>query len=149
MESCENVYLGKAAGLEVLIILTWYGSEVRTLYRAPHKCLRKNYLVSHADRWWHMTGQHLCHLETSQRYATLLAILLEAKATLIDQGLDLHDRMIGALFNRGKRRHAEEFQQSGEAMHEKVRLYERIGEALLQARQSGMDPFPAIEAIIP
>ena len=46
-------------------------------------------------------------------YATLLAILLEAKATLIDQALDLHDRMIGALFNRAKRRHAEEFQQSG------------------------------------
>ena len=66
-----------------------------------------------------------------------------------DQALDLHDRMIGALFNRGKGRHAEEFQQSGEAMHEKVRLYERIGEALRQARQSGIDPFPAIEAIIP
>jgi Transposase. len=79
----------------------------------------------------------------------LLAILLEAKATLIDQALDLHDRMIGALFNRAKRRHAEEFQQSGEAIHEKVRLYWRIGEALLQARQSGIDPFPAIEAIIP
>ena len=57
--------------------------------------------------------------------------------------------MIGALFNRAKRRHAEEFQQSGEAIHEKVRLYWRIGEALLQARQSGADPFPAIEAIIP
>jgi hypothetical protein len=58
-----------------------------------------------------MTGQHLRDLETSERYATLLAILLEAKATLIDQALDLHDRMIGALFNRGKRRHAEEFQK--------------------------------------
>src|SRR4029077_2276506 len=40
---------------------------------------------------------------------------MEAKATLIDQALDLHDRMIGGLFNRAKRRHAEEFQQSGEA----------------------------------
>jgi TnpA family transposase len=88
-------------------------------------------------------------LETTRRYATLLAVLLEAKATLIDQALDLHDRIIGALFNRAKRRHAEEFQQSGEAIHEKVRLYWRIGEALLQARQSGADPFSAIEAIIP
>jgi len=79
----------------------------------------------------------------------LLAVLPEDKATLIDQALDLHDRMIGALFNRAKRRHAEEFQQSGEAIHEKVRLYWRIGEALPQARESGADPFPAIEAIIP
>ena len=68
-----------------------------------------------------MTAQHSRDLETTRRYATLLAVLLEAKATLIDQALDLHDRMIGALFNRAKRRHAEEFQQSGEAIHEKVR----------------------------
>ncbi len=66
-----------------------------------------------------MTAQHLRDLETTRRYATLLAVLLEAKATLIDQALDLHDRMIGALFNRAKRSHAEEFQQSGEAIHEK------------------------------
>ena len=94
-------------------------------------------------------AQHLRDLESTRRYATLLAVLLEAKATLIDQALDLHDRMIGALFNRAKRRHAEEFQQSGEAIHDKVRLYWRIGEALLQARQSGVDPFHDIEAIIP
>ena len=113
-------------------------------------------LQIHQNRWLklareggQMTAQHLRDLETTRRYATLLAVLLEAKATLIDQALDLHDRMIGALFNRAKRRHAEEFQQSGEAIHEKVRLYWRIGEALLQARQSGADPFPAIEAIIP
>jgi hypothetical protein len=59
-----------------------------------------------------MTVQHFRDLETTRRYATLLAVLLEAKATPIDQALDLHDRMIGALFNRAKRRHAEEFQQS-------------------------------------
>jgi hypothetical protein len=112
-------------------------------------------LQIHQNRWLklareggQMTVQHLRDLENTRRYATLPAVLLEVKATLIDQALDLHDRMIGALFNRAKRRHAEEFQQSGEAIHEKVRLYWRIGEALLQARQSGVDPFHAIEAII-
>ena len=39
-----------------------------------------------------MTAQHLRDLETTRRYATLLAVLLEAKAILIDQALDL---MIG------------------------------------------------------
>jgi hypothetical protein len=110
----------------------------------------------HQNRWLklaregsQMTGQHLRDLETTRRYATLVAILLETKATLIDHTLDLHDRMIGALFNRAKHRHAEEFQQSGKAIHDKVWLYWRIGEALLEAKQSGMDPFDAIEAIIP
>jgi hypothetical protein len=41
--------------------------------------------------------QHLRDLETTRRYARLLVILLKAKATLIDQALDLHDRIIGAL----------------------------------------------------
>lgn len=41
-----------------------------------------------------MTAQHLRDLETTRRYATLLAVLLEAKATLIDQALVLHDRIL-------------------------------------------------------
>src|SRR6266481_852002 len=95
----------------------------------------------HQNRWLklagegsQMTAQHLRGLETTRRYATLVAILLETKATLIDRTLDLHDRMIGALFNRAKHRHAEEFQQSGKAIHDKVWLYWRIGEALLEAK---------------
>jgi hypothetical protein len=98
-------------------------------------------LQIHQNRWLkvareggQMTVQHLRDLETTRRYATLLAILLETKATLIDQALDLHDR---SSFNRAKLRHVEEFQQSGEAIHEKVRLYWRIGEALPRARQRG------------
>jgi hypothetical protein len=41
----------------------------------------------------------------------------------------------------------ERFAQSGRAISDKVRLNWRIGHALLDARQSGSDPFAAIEAI--
>jgi hypothetical protein len=51
-----------------------------------------------------------------------MAVLLEARATITDEIVDLHDRMIGVLFNRAKRAHAEQFQQSGKAINEKVRL---------------------------
>jgi hypothetical protein len=57
--------------------------------------------------------------------------------------------MIGALFNRAKRAHAEQFQQSARAINEKLRLYWRIGEALLEAKRNGSDPFHAIEIVIP
>jgi len=56
---------------------------------------------------------------------------------------------MGTLFSKAKRNHAERFQQSGKAINDKVRLYSRIGCALLEAKQSGGDPFAAIEAIIP
>jgi hypothetical protein len=43
----------------------------------------------------------------------LVAVMLEAKATVIDEIVDLHDRIIGSLFNRVKRHHEQQFQQSG------------------------------------
>jgi hypothetical protein len=123
--------------------------EALDLPEAMQRRIHQNRWLKLAREGGQMTAQHLRDLETTRRYATLVAILLETKATLIDQTLDLHDRMIGALFNRAKHRHAEKFQQSGKAIHDKVRLYWRIGEALLEAKQSGVDPFGAIEAIIP
>ena len=96
-----------------------------------------------------MTAQHLRDLEPARRYATLVAVILDTHATLIDEIIDLHDRFMGALFSKAKRNHAERFQQSGKSINDKVRLYLRIGRALLEAKQSGSDPFAAIESIIP
>ena len=87
--------------------------------------------------------------EPARRYATLVAVILDTRATLIDEIIDLHDRIMGTLFNRAKRHHAEHFQQAGKAINDKVRLYSRIGRALLEAKQTGGDPFAAIEAIMP
>jgi hypothetical protein len=99
-------------------------------------------LQIHQNRWMklareggQMTAQHLRDLETTRRYATLLAVLLEAKATLIDQALDLHDRMIGALFNRAKRRHVEEFQQSGDIWVQGSRQFKDFDEYLIPSER--------------
>ena len=73
---------------------------------------------------------------------------METKATVIDEIVDMHDRIIGALFNRAKHAHEQQFQQSGKAINEKVLLYWRIGNALLEARKIGSDPFAAIEDVI-
>lgn len=96
-----------------------------------------------------MTAQHLRDLEPSRRHATLVAVILDTRATLIDEIIDLHDRFMGSLFSKAKRNHADRFQKSGKAINDKVRLYSRIGRALLNAKQSGGDAFAAIEAIIP
>lgn len=96
-----------------------------------------------------MTAQHLRDLEPSRRYATLVAVIIETRATLIDEIIDLHDRFMGSLFSKAKHNHADRFQESGKAINAKVRLYSRIGRTLLEAKQSGSDPFAAIEANIP
>lgn len=113
------------------------------------RALHQNRLLKLAREGGQMTAQHLRDLEPSRRYATLVAVILDARATLIDEIIDLHDRFMGSLFSKAKRKHADRFQHSGKAINDKVRLYSRIGRALVAAKQTGCDPFAAIEAIIP
>ena len=70
-------------------------------------------------------------------------------ATVTDEIIDLHDRIIGKLFNIAKHKHQQQFQASGKEINDKVRLYGRIGQALIDAKQNGSDPFAAIERVIP
>lgn len=111
--------------------------------------VHQNRLLKLAREGGQMTAQHLRNLEPARRYATLVAVILDTRATLIDEIIDLHDRFVGSLFSKAKRTHADRFQESGKAINDKVRLYSCIGRALLDAKQSGGDPFAAIEAIIP
>ena len=40
------------------------------------------------------------------------------------------------------------FQESGKAINEKVRLYAKVGQALIEAKETGSDPFLTIEQIL-
>ncbi len=94
-----------------------------------------------------MTPADLAKFEVQRRYATLVALAIEGMATVTDEIIDLHDRIIGKLFNAAKNKHQQQFQASGKAINDKVRMYGRIGQALIEAKQSGSDPFAAIEAV--
>jgi len=87
--------------------------------------------------------------ETSRRYATLVAILLDTMATLTDETLELHDRLIGTFFSKARNKHEREFAADGRAVNEKVVLYAKVGKALIVAKAEQSDPFAAIEAILP
>lgn len=111
--------------------------------------IHQNRLLKIAREGAQMTAQHLKDLERTRRYATLVAIALETRATIIDELVDWNDRLIGKVFNRAKSHHESHFQQSGKAINEKVRLYSRIGRILVDARRNGDDPFAAIESVMP
>jgi TnpA family transposase len=113
------------------------------------RTVHQNWLRKLAGEGGRMTTQHLIDLEESRRYATMVAVVLDTRATLIDEIIDLHDRILGTLFSRAKRQHAEQFQQSGRSINDQLRLYTRIGNALLEAKETGGDAFTAIEAVLP
>jgi len=111
--------------------------------------VHQNRMLKLAREGGQMTAQHLRDLDPTRRYATLVALVLETRATVTDTIIDLHDHMLGVQFSAAKRTHVEQFHQSGKSINDKVRLYSRIGRALLKAKQTGSDPYAAIEAILP
>lgn len=73
-----------------------------------------------------MTLADLVKFKPQRRYATLVALAIESMATVTDETIDLHDRILGKLFNVAKTKHQQQFQASG-----KARLYGRIGQAVI------------------
>ncbi len=112
------------------------------------RLVHQNRLLKIAREGAQMTPADLAKFEPQRRYATLVALAIEGMATVTDEIIDLHDRILGKLFNAAKNKHQQQFQASGKAINAKVRLFGRIGRALIEAKQAGSDPFAAIEAVM-
>ncbi len=110
--------------------------------------IHQNRLLKLAREGGQMTPKDLGKFEPQRRYATLAAVVLESTATVIDELVDLHDRILVKLFSGAKHKHQQQFQKQGKAINDKVRLYSDRP-ALLEAKESGSDPYAAIEAVIP
>lgn len=136
-----------AALLEVLDRLTLVRGLGLSIDRGQR--IHRNRLRQLAREGARTTTQHLRVSAPPRRLATLTAVALDLGETLTDLALDIFDRMLGGLFRRAERRHAEAFLREERAVIEKVRLYARIGGALTAARADGTDAFAAIEREIP
>ena len=95
------------------------------------------------------TVQHIAGFERHRRHATLVAIGLDVSAALTDQAIDLFDRLVGAMFRTTENRQSRAFQADARAINEKVRLYARVGAALIAAHDDAHDAFGAIATVIP
>jgi len=140
-----------ATGPRHLVILLERLQRIRALELAAglEHAVHQNRLLKLARTAEQTTPQHLRRFDEEQRYALLVALLIETRATLTDEILAMHDRIMGKLFARAKRRHQDAFLESAKTINEKIRIFARVGLALLSARRSGKDPFIAIEAILP
>ena len=95
-----------------------------------------------------MQPYDLAKFQDDRRYATLVALAIEGMSTVIDEMIDLHDRIMVKVFSAAKNRHQEQFQKQGKAINDKVLLYSKVGRALVAAKESGTDPYTAIEDVI-
>jgi hypothetical protein len=112
------------------------------------RLVHQNRLLKIAREGAQMTPANLNKFEPQRRYATLVALSIEGMATVTDEVIDLHDRILGKLFSIARLKHQQQFQEAGKAINDKVRLYGRVGQALLDAKACGSDAFAAIEAVM-
>lgn len=69
--------------------------------------IHQNRLLKIAREGSQMSTSDLAKFESNRRYATLVVICIEATATIIDEIIELHDKIIGKLFNIAKHKHEE------------------------------------------
>jgi hypothetical protein len=91
-----------------------------------------------------LTAQHLKALSPARRRAILLVTTIETMGRLTDDAIGVFDRLIGRLFRRAEQRASAALQNDARAINDKIRLFARIGDALLGARATGEDPFAAV-----
>ena len=66
------------------------------------RSVHQNRLLKIAREGGQMTPADLAKFEPQRRYATLVALAIEGMATVTDEIIDLHDRILGKLFNAAK-----------------------------------------------
>jgi TnpA family transposase len=111
--------------------------------------VHQNRLLKLAREGRKMSSRDLGKFTDTRRYATVVCVIQEARSTLIDEIIDLHERILGSLFSKAKRTQAEKLQKTGKLIQSKLKQYVTIGQALQYAKESGKDPWEAIEEILP
>ncbi|MED1646637.1 Tn3 family transposase [Brevibacillus agri] len=85
----------------------------------------------------------------AKRYTVLVAYLLDLSQDLVDQAFEIHDKQVLTLQSKGRKQQEEIQKQNGKAVNEKVVHYADLGDALIKARDQGIDPFVMLETVMP
>lgn len=80
-----------------------------------------------------------------ERDALLVAFSLQLQSTLIDQALNMVIQLYHGIFKRAKTAYSEDFFADGKTINQHLHQYVRLGQLLIEARQTKQDVFQAID----
>ena len=120
--------------VEQLAVLRTVGLDPACAEGVHPERLRK--LAREGERF---TAQHLRALSLLRRRATLVATVLDTTARLTDDGIGLFDRAVGRMFRRAEAREEDAVLRDARAANAKVRLFAKLGAALIAAKEGNTD----------
>src|SRR5699024_3082019 len=84
-----------------------------------------------------------------KRYALLVAHLITLSQDLTDHAIEIHDRQMMVLQAKGRKTQEGMQKQNGKSVNEKVVHYADIGSDLIKAKEDGIDPYVALDQVMP
>jgi TnpA family transposase len=111
------------------------------------KRIHQNRLRKMAREGLQMSAQHLRDFEKQRRYATLVAVCIETRSSIIDECINLQERHLRALQRRAKIKHADHFINTGKNAGDVIRGFSKVMRAVVKARDEGTDILTAIESV--
>ncbi len=87
--------------------------------------------------------------EDNKRHAMLALYLYNLSQSLIDRGIEIHDKLINDMLSDGRKQQDEIQKDNGKSLNEKVIQFINIGAALIRAKNEKLDPFMTIESVMP
>lgn len=110
--------------------------------------IHSNRLIKLAKEGKNLSSFDIARFETKRKNATIIAIVVDIKGSIIDDIIELNDKILSIIFNKAKNSHKNKFQDSSKTINEKLGLYYKIGQALIKAKQTNQNPYEAIEEFI-
>ncbi|MCY1703865.1 Tn3 family transposase [Deinococcus sp. SL84] len=96
-----------------------------------------------------LSASSLSEYAPAKRRAVIFARLVDLSQTLTDEILDMHDRLMLSYLRESERASAQEYQESGLALVERLQTFEQVCAALVKARSEHLDPYQVIENVLP
>lgn len=112
------------------------------------RLVHQNRLQQLAREGLKLDASHLRVLEEKRQKATLVAAVLDLWATLTDEVIEMHDRVMGSLFKEAERKQMHVYLDKGKPVTELYRLYRNVCQALLLARKAGGNLEDAVSRVV-
>jgi len=110
--------------------------------------VHKNRFVQLAKEGAKYNPSYLERFNLERRNATLVAFLLRFLQDLLDQAVDMNDKIIGSAFNKAKTIHDNEYKENSKIIKKTVRLYAVVGKNLIVSKETNKEPFESMESVI-
>jgi len=106
--------------------------------------LHRDRIIDLSRRCGKYKSQALLKLSENRRHALLVSYLSELSQDLIDQTLDMFDRLMTELMTKGKNRQKEYFKVNARKFNSHLRILTTAAKAFLQAKSDGLDPYATV-----